>query len=69
MGGREGKVAACGAENLGLGIKRALQGPSIREVRGLAVSWWWDKPVRDLGTPDKPCSEALQTYVLKRRRR
>lgn len=38
MGGLEGMVAACGAENLGLGIQRAKQGPSTREIHGLEVT-------------------------------
>lgn len=69
MGGREGMAAACGAENLGLGIERAQQGPSTREVHGLEVSWWWGESVQDLGIPGRPCSEALQTCMFKRRRR
>lgn len=38
MGGLESMVAACGAENLGLGVHRANQGPSTREIRGLKVT-------------------------------
>lgn len=38
MGGLESMVAACGAENLGLGVQRAKQGPSTREIHGLEVT-------------------------------
>lgn len=38
MRGLESMVAACGAENLGLGVHRANQGLSRRETRGLKVT-------------------------------
>lgn len=60
-GGLEGMVAARGAENLGLGLQRAKQGPGTRGVHSVEVYWWWDKSVQALGLPDKLCSEALQT--------
>ena len=38
MGGLESMVDACGAENLGLGVHRANQGPSMRQIHGLKVT-------------------------------